>query len=90
MVKSFFQARQNICVKPCVVELALREWDEIAPLVTQAEHIRDQCFTVVEIAIAVEQQVAQCGILILHPRHRAEAGCAARLRDGEVRRRWWA
>ena len=54
-----FEARQDVGVEPCVVELRASEGNQVAPLVAQAEHVGQQRFAVVEVAVAVQEEVAQ-------------------------------
>ena len=77
---------QDIGIQPGVVELALRKWDEAAPLVAQAKHVGDERLAVGEVAIAMEQEVAQRGGRSLRHRRRAAAGYGARPRGGAGRR----
>jgi hypothetical protein len=87
MVEGEFEARQDVCVEPCVVELRLGERDEIAPLVAQAEHVGDERFAVGEVAVAMEEEIAQGGVEVRVVIAEQEESMRGRPRGGAGRRR---
>ena len=59
MVERKFEAGQDVGVEPCFVELRPGEGDEVAPLVAQTEHFGEERLALGEVAVAVQQEVAQ-------------------------------
>jgi len=62
VVEGEFETGQDVGVEPCLVELGVGEGDEVAPLVSQAEHFGEEGLALGEVSVAVEEKVAESGI----------------------------
>ena len=79
MVERKFEAGQDVGVEPGLVELRPGEGDQVAPLVAQAEHVGEQCLALGEVAVAVQQEVAQGSVECSVARAEQKQGAAGGL-----------
>ena len=62
LFEGVLEAGEDFGIEVRVVELSSGEGDEFAPLIAQAEHVCEQRFAVGQVAVAVEEEIAESGV----------------------------